>query len=114
MDDTVRHRDIQRFFNELEQGMREINRQHIHALLPGLTRDNILSLEISVARLRAQYLEAACALDPDATGDAPDPVEVQALREKREAYEEVRRAHEALLYAIERRYVAVAGLKSND
>ena len=45
MSGVARNRDIQRFFQELEQGMREINREHIHTLIPELTRETILSLE---------------------------------------------------------------------
>ncbi len=114
MSGRVRERDIQRFFQELEQGMRDINSEHIHALIPEITRETVLSLEVSVARLRARYLEAACAIDPDAKGDHPDPADVKKLRDLREAYEEVRKAHDALLYAVERRYVDVAGLKADD
>lgn len=114
MSGRASERDIQRFFQELEQGMRDINREHIHALIPEITRKTVLSLEVSVARLRARYLAAACALDPDAKGDHPDPVDVQKLRDRREAYEEVRKAHEALLYAVERRYVDVAELTRDE
>jgi hypothetical protein len=112
MSETIRSRDIQRFFQELEQGMREITSEHIHTLIPELTRATILSLEVSVAHLRARYLKAACSVDPDADGDEANPSDIQALREKREAYEELRKAHEALMYAVERRYVDVEGLES--
>lgn len=108
MADRVRDRDIQHFFQELEQGMQEINREHIHTLIPEITRGTILSLEVSVAHLRASYLKAACAFDPES---GTSPADMQALRDKREAYEELRKAHDALLYAVERRYVDVADLK---
>lgn len=114
MSDRVRDRDIQHFFQELEQGMQEINREHIHTLIPQITRGTILSLEVSVAHLRARYLKAACSFDPDGGADGADPEDMQALREKREAYEELRKAHEALLYAVERRYVDVTDLKVKD
>ncbi len=110
MGDTERERDIQHFFQELEQGMREINREYIHTMIPEVTREKILSLEVSVAHLRARYLKAALVVDPDATGDGPDPAEMKALRDMRDAYEELRKAHEALLYAVERGYVDLAGI----
>jgi hypothetical protein len=104
MSGKVRDRDIQRFLQELEQGIRDINRTHIHAVLPTVTRETVLSLEASVAQLRAGYLEAACV---SASGGSPDAAAVASLREKRQAFEEMRKAHEALLYAIERGYVDI-------
>jgi hypothetical protein len=114
MSGNVRERDIQRFLQELEQGIRDINREHINALIPALTRETILSLESSVARLRARSLEAVCGIQGAAGGKSPDPATVAVLREKREAFEEVRKAHEALLYAVGRGYVDISELKSGE
>ncbi len=43
----------------------------------------------------------------------PDPAVIASLREKREAFEEVRKSHEALLYAISRGYVDIDELTSD-
>ena len=113
MSGNVSDRDIQRFMQELEQGIREINRDHIRAVIPVVTRDTVLGLEASVARLRALYLEAACAIDSGGSAETPDPATIASLKEKREAFEEVRKAHEALVYAIGRGYVDIDELISN-
>ncbi len=100
-----------RFLNDVEQGIRYANREVIHADLPHITKDGILSFAISVARLRGAYLSAAMRLGKDGQGAAPSRDDVADVRAKREMYEEARGAFDALREAIERGYVEVTELE---
>ena len=101
------YRDELRFLNEMEQGVRLANQEIIHERIPGLDKNTILALAVSVARLRASYLEAALKIGSVGNG-VPDAAMVGDLRAKREAYEESRIAYEALHRAIEVGYIDVA------
>ena len=56
MDETALQ---QRFLLEIEQRIRVANREVIHKRIPPITSENLLPFVVSVARLRARYLEAA-------------------------------------------------------
>ena len=100
------YRDELRFLNEMEQGVRLANQEIIHERIPGLDKHTILALAVSVARLRASYLEAALKIGSLGT-DEPDKALVAELRARREAFEEARIAYEALHRAIEVGYIDV-------
>ncbi len=97
--------DLQRFLGEIEQGTRIANREIIHQLIPSLDRDTVLSLAVSVGRLRARYLEAAFKLGVSEHGEVPEKSDIEELRLRREMFEEARAASEALRDAIEKGYV---------
>jgi hypothetical protein len=97
----------QRFLLESGQLIRDANRKIIHERIPKLTKDSILAFAITVARLRARYLEAAfllSSLDQDVPVDEHNYNE---LRRCRELYEESRSAYEAIQSAIENGYVDI-------
>ncbi len=94
-----------RFLLESEHGIRLANRAAIHRRVPRVTAESILPFVVSVAKLRARYLEAAFKFAEHDGDDAPDDKQVSALRRHRECYEEVRDAFDALRHAIERGYV---------
>ena len=99
------------FLHEIEQGIRQANREIIHARIPELDRDRFLEFALLVARLRAGYLEAALGIASDDEGDTA--LESFALvRRKRQAYEEAREAFDALERAIQRGYVDLASVAS--
>lgn len=98
---------VQRFMEELEQGIRIANREVIHKRLPKITKDSVLSFAVVVGRLRSRYLESAFKLSVADDDSPPDQTEIDDLRAKRMMYEEAREAFEALRYAIERSYVDV-------
>jgi len=105
-DDYKKTMHKKRFFNEIEQGIRIANREIIHALIPGLDKNAVLSFSVAIGRLRARYLDAA--LKVSANDSAHEPLnvaQIKELREHRQAYEESRDAFEALRDAIERGYV---------
>jgi len=108
-DDLHQLVEHKRILDEIEKGTRLANREILHERIPSLNRENILALAVSVGRLRARYLEAAFKLAIDEHGEPPNREEVDELRLRREMYEEVKHAHEALRDAISKGYVDAAG-----
>ena len=97
----------QLFLTKTEQGIRIANREVIHERIPPITSENLLPFAVSVARLRARYLEVAFKFTNKAGGDSLDDSEIAELRRQRQMYEEARDAFEALRLAIERGYVKI-------
>jgi len=95
----------QHFLKEVEQAIQVANREILSQSLPPITKDNILPLAISVARLRGQYLAEAFKISSSDGGNTPSEEEIIALKKNRETYEEARGAFEALIHVIERGYV---------
>lgn len=94
--------DTRKMLAYLDKSIRLVNREIIHAQIPGLTRERFIEFAASVAKLRADYLQAAmdCFLD-----DKSDPEQLQNVQEKRALFEEGVKAYEALHRAIERGYI---------
>jgi hypothetical protein len=94
--------DLKKMLAYLDKSIRLVNREIIHAQIPGLTRERFIEFAASVAKLRADYLKAAmdCFLDDHADGD-----QLQNVQEKRALFEEGVKAYEALHRAIERGYI---------
>ena len=93
------------FLAEIEEGIRIANRQIIHQRIPALSADALMPLAISVARLRARYLETAFRISSRDGGEPLDDAEVAELRRQRETYEEGRHAFEALRHAVASGYI---------
>jgi hypothetical protein len=96
-----------RFLDELEHGIRMVNREIIHEKIPQITKDYFLKFAVMTSRVRADYLGAAFEL-VEAGSSVPSEDVVASLKGKRERYEEAVEAFEALKRAIERGYVDVA------
>jgi len=96
-----------RFLDEVENGIRMVNRELIHENIPDITQDRFLKFAVMVSRLRASYLAAAFEL-VDSGAQIPDDDIIADLRSKRERYDESVQAFEALRRAIERGYVDVS------
>lgn len=95
----------QHFLKEIEQAIQVANREILNQRLPLMTKDNIVPLAVSVARLRGQYLAEAFRIAENDGGDPPTEEEIETLKKNREMYEEARNAFEALTHIIERGYV---------
>ena len=109
-DEIAQSRAEQRFLEELDQGVRLANQEIIHQRIPNLDRERALVFAVTVARLRADYLDLAfkqCVAGTEATA-----ADVAELRQKRELYEEARDAFGALRQAIERGYIDIAQMAS--
>ncbi len=99
--------ELQRFMNEVEQGVRIANREIIHSNIPHLTRDKVLAFAVVVGKLRTAYLEAAFEIASGGREAVPSEDTVSDLKLKREMFEEAKAAFEALTDAIEKGYVAI-------
>lgn len=93
------------FLKEVEQAIQVANREILSQRLPPITKENILPLAISVARLRGQYLAEAFRIAEDGAGEAPGEAEIDSLKRHREMYAEAREAFDALIHVIDRGYV---------
>jgi len=89
----------QHILEEIEHGIRLANREVLGQVLPRMGRDHVLAFAVAVAKLRGAYLAAALRLIRPAAADLAD------IRAKREAYDEARKAFEALERAIDRGYI---------
>jgi len=96
-----------RFLDEVENGIRMVNREIIHESIPQIDQDKFLKFAVMVSRLRASYLAAAFEL-VDAGAHIPDDGVIAELKAKREKYDEAVAAFDALRRAIERGYVDVS------
>ena len=96
------------FLKEIEQAIRLANCEVLGNRLKPITKDTILPLAVSVAKLRGDYLAEAFRLASSDRGRALKDEEINGLKKYRQAYEEARRAFEALTLAIDRGYVEVA------
>jgi hypothetical protein len=101
-EETHQIRNQQKFLQDVEHAIRDINRTVIHAKIPHLNRETFVALASLVARLRADYLHAALHMANGGGTDALDD-----LARRRVAFEEARAAFAALERAIERGYVDI-------
>ena len=101
-------RNLTNFLNELDMGIRAANQEIIHKRIPDLNREKALIFATMVARLRADYLDAA--FKHCTPGETPDAKVIQDLRNKRLIYEEAKEAFQALRHAIEVGYIDVEQL----
>ncbi len=92
------------FLKMLEPAIAEANRHAIHAKLPKLDQELFLRFAVSVARVRARYLEQALTFSEN---DPPEEIAIKRLAELRMIYEEAVKAYDALGHAVERGYVEV-------
>ncbi len=96
------------FLKEIEQAIRVANCEVLGKRLKPINKDTILPLAVSVAKLRSDYLAEAFRLAGADKGQALKEDEVALLKKHRLAYEEARRAFEALTHAIDRGYVELS------
>ena len=98
----------QRFLRETEQAIRLTNNEVIHKYVPPITSERILSFSIVVAKLRAQYIQAAFKFaDEKHPEGEKGAAEIEELTLYRRRFEESRDAFIALQRAIELGYMAV-------
>lgn len=98
----------QRFLRETEQAIRLTNNEVIHKLIEPISSERIQTFAIAVAKLRAQYIEAAFKFaDAHHPDGAEGVAEIDELGLRRRRFEEARDAFIALQRAIELGYMAV-------
>ena len=101
-EETERIRKQQKFLQDVEHAIRDVNRDILQAHIRRLDRGRFVAFATHVAELRAEYLKAALALAEGRGGE-----DFAALRAHRQAFEEARDAFAALERAIERGYVDI-------
>ncbi len=99
-----------RFVGEIEQAIRQINRELIHARVPVIDKEKVVAMARVVGLLRARYLESAFRLSRNADDAVPDKPTSEELHLRRQMYEEARMAFDSLREAIEKGYVDVQGV----
>jgi hypothetical protein len=108
-DDLKFQQAQRRFLLELETGIRYTNQEIIHKRVPDLSSDDILSLVVKIAEIRADYLEAAIQISRSKDHSVTDGT-VDDLKKKRQAFEESRAVFQALHEAIEKGYLDISAL----
>ena len=101
--DPEQLRTYTRFIEEIEMALRAANREIIGKQIPELNKESFFRLAVSVAKLRANYLQAVIGVDWE---DAE--LDIATVQAKRAVYEEASKAFEALERTIERGYVDIA------
>lgn len=96
------------FLMGLEQVIQVSNREVIHKRIAPITSERMLSFAITLAKLRAEYIEVAFQFaDLKYEDGAEGAEEIDELSLRRRRFEEARDAFIALQRAIELAYVAV-------
>ena len=95
----------QHFLKEIEQAIQVANREILGNRIPAITKENILPLAVSVARLRGNYLAEAFKIAKADAGDALPESAISTLKHHREMHEETRLAFESLIHVIDSGYV---------
>ncbi len=104
-DDLAKNR---RFLQEAEQIIRTTNNQIIHEEIPPINTERMISFATVIAKLRAQYIDAAFKCTGGETGSTvASSDQIEELRKCRVQFEEARDAFIALQRAIELGYVIV-------
>jgi len=100
-DDRARMIAQRRFLEEVEMAVRAANQEIIGHKLPNLDRTSFFKLAVTIARMRASYLEAVLALD----WEHADASQLASIQNRRILFEEARTGFEALQHAFERGYI---------
>ncbi|HEX9702645.1 MAG TPA: hypothetical protein VGA19_07310 [Rhodospirillales bacterium] len=96
------------FLKEIEQAIRVANCAVLGERLKPITKDTIIPLAVSVAKLRGDYLAEAFRLAGNDAAKSLSDKDIASLKRFREQYEEARLAFEALTHAIDRGYVELS------
>jgi hypothetical protein len=101
--------DVNRLLIGIEQAVKNVNKDVINPEIDVLKIDQLNPVMKMVAHTRADYIKAIFNIAEQSDG-LVSPEETLELRQKREAYEELTSAFQALTTAIERGYLDVESL----
>ena len=101
-------KDSKRLLLELEKIRRDINREIMNPVIPELSLASMRPLITLAARARLAYLQALMDLAKQPP-ETPSQEQITLLGRRRETYEELRAAVNALETAIDRGYLDVVG-----
>jgi hypothetical protein len=98
--------DHSRLLLELNEKIRELNKEVIDPMVPKLKVDDLTPVIRLVARIRGEYLKELFNISSVSEG-VPSHEQIKRMRELRIAYEEFVTAAQAMEMAIERGYLEV-------
>jgi hypothetical protein len=101
-------KDSNRLLLELEKIRRDVNREIMNPSIPELSVDSIQPVITMAARARLSYLQELIEI-AKISPDTPSHEQIAMLARRREAYDELRAAVNALETAINRGYLDVIG-----
>jgi len=99
-------RDINHARMEMQQELRNINREVIHGLVPELGLSKLKPLFNLVAKARGLYIKKLIEISSSA-GDLPSEAQIKELSLLRRSYEELLSGGHMIETAIERGYIDV-------
>lgn len=99
--------DIKRLIMQLEQSIREINRDIINPAIAELKLTDLSPVVKMVAQSRAVYLKTLFEMAKNSADSLPSREQINKLRQFRETYEELLKGSVALETAIERGYLDI-------
>lgn len=98
--------DINRARMEMQQTLRDINRDVIHGMVPGLDSNTLKPLFELVAKARGLYIKKLLEV-ANGTGELPTDDQVRDLHLLRKSYDELLSGGQMIETAIERGYIDV-------
>jgi len=99
--------DNKRLLLELDNAIREINRQVINPEIPELSLEDLHPVMELVAKARSNYLKRLFDITAAVDEEMPSTEQLKQLRLLRLTFEELREGSQALTTAIERGYLDV-------
>lgn len=102
-----------RFLLELDKLRRDVNREILQPRIDTMTIERLRPIITAVAHARADYVEALIAFGDEVSNEAPKPERIAELKQKREAFEELVAAANALETVIQRDYIDSISIKGN-
>ena len=99
--------DSNRLLLELDQALRDINRNIINSQFKKLNLEGLKPVLDLVARARADYLKEAFKLANEFPDELPSIERIEQLKQHRSRFEELVAVSKALETAIERKYLDI-------
>ncbi|SIQ73240.1 hypothetical protein [Marinobacterium stanieri] len=106
--------DNNRLLLELEKHRRDINREVINPLLPELALADLKPVLAMVAHARADYIKTLLSIADGSEGESPAPESIKELKHRRETFQELVDAVNALESVISRDYLDVKSGRSHS
>ena len=97
----------EQLFAELDQAIKEANKQAISAAAGQISKTDMLRVAIAVSRFRANYLAAALRLGKLTGTEMPSAAEFAELQRVRTVYAEGLEGFGALRHALKRGYISL-------
>lgn len=101
-----------RFLLELEKFRYDINHDILKPRIDNLTLEQLRPVLTAVAHARADYVEALIEVGKSCENASPSSAQIETLKEKREAFDELVAAANALETVIQRGYLDVVPNKA--